>query len=40
MIYDDARATLIEHGANLEPDQGLMLFNKELRKYDGDYQAG
>jgi Fic/DOC family len=37
--YDDARTTLEEHGANKEPNEGLMIFNKQLRKYTGDYQA-
>ena len=38
--YDDARASLEAHAANREPDDGLMTFNKQLRKYTGDYRAG
>jgi len=37
--YDDVRSILEEHGANKEPNEGLMIFNKQLRNFTGDYQA-
>jgi Uncharacterized conserved protein len=39
MDYGDARKTLEEHAADKEPDEGLMVFNKIISKFNGDYQA-
>lgn len=39
MDYDDARKTLEEQAADKEPDEGLMLFNRYLSRFSGDYQA-
>lgn len=40
MDYGEARETLEAHAADQDPDEGLMIFNKTLRQYTGDYQAG
>ena len=37
-FYDDVRTTLEDNGANKEPNEGLMIFNRQLRNYNGDYQ--
>jgi len=37
--YDDAKNILESHAANLEPNDGLMTFNKQLSQFTGDYQA-
>jgi len=37
--YDDAKNLLESHAANLEPNDGLMTFNKQLSQFTGDYQA-
>ena len=37
--YSEARKTLEEHAADKEPDEGLMVFNKVISKFDGDYKA-
>jgi len=39
-IYGEARTTLLSHAAEKEPNDGLMIFNKGLSRYTGDYQAG
>ena len=39
MDYGDTRKGLEEHAADKEPDDGLMIFNKAISKFDGDYQA-
>lgn len=37
--YGDARSTLEKHAADKEANEGLMIFNKILSQYKGDYQA-
>jgi hypothetical protein len=37
--YNDAKALLISHAADRDADEGLMMFNKQLSKFSGDYQA-
>ena len=38
--YGDVKTQLLNHAANQEADDGLMVFNKQLSQYAGDYQAG
>ena len=38
--YNDARQYLEDNKADNEPDTGMMTFNKLLRNFKGDYQAG
>ncbi len=38
--YGEARQTLEDHGAYQEPDEGLMVFNKSIQGFSGDYQSG
>ncbi len=38
--YGDVKTQLLSHAANQEADDGLMVFNKQLSQYAGDYQAG
>lgn len=38
--YGDVKTQLLNHAANQEADDGLMVFNKQLSQYTGDYQAG
>ena len=37
--YGDARKTLENDAADKEADEGLMIFNKKLSQFDGDYKA-
>lgn len=37
--YDDARKTLENDAADKEADEGLMIFNKKLSQFGGDYKA-
>ncbi len=38
--YDEVKATLQEHAADKEPDEGITIFNKEIAKLGGEYPAG
>ncbi|MCY4211278.1 MAG: Fic family protein [Gammaproteobacteria bacterium] len=38
--YGDIKAQLLAHATNREADDGLMIFNKQLSQYTGDYQPG
>ena len=38
--YGDIKAQLLAHATNREADEGLMIFNKQLSRYTGDYQPG
>ena len=40
MDYGDARQTLENQAADQEPEDGLMVFNKSISQFGGDYQAG
>jgi Fic family protein len=40
MDYADVRQTLEQDAADQDPDDGLMVFNRRLRDFAGDYQAG
>lgn len=40
MDYADVRQTLEQDAADQDPDDGLMVFNRRLRHFAGDYQAG
>ena len=38
--YGDVKTQLLTHAADQEANDGLMIFNKQLSQYTGDYQAG
>ena len=38
--YGDIKAQLLAHATNREADDGLMIFNKQLSRYEGDYRPG
>lgn len=38
--YGDARQMLEKHDADQDSDEGLMIFNKVISQFSGDYQAG
>ena len=37
---NDVKTQLLTHAADRDADDGLMIFNKQLSQYTGDYQAG
>ena len=38
--YGDVKTQLLTHAADQEANDGLMIFNKQMSQYTGDYQAG
>ena len=38
--YDDVKATILEHAADKEPDEGTTIFNKVIAKIGGFYPSG
>ena len=38
--YNDVKTQLLTHAADREANDGLMIFNKQLSQYTGNYQAG